>query len=137
MKYSCKYVWFTTKIENNFTVYANSVVMEFESGAKVVCHNFHTNKQGKCKVFIYDPVKNIWVKANINNDCIAIMRESFLKHQNENSKGKIQSLMAHPRVKKKGSGGTHLSKWNGTVTDYECSKVPLHDFPRSYCVNWN
>ena len=124
-------------MENDFVVYANSVVMEFESKAKVVCNNFHPNKRNKYKVFIYDPKNNIWIKANINNDCTAIMHECFLKHRNMNSKVKIQSLMAHPRAKKKGSGGIRLSKWNGTITDYECAKVPLHDFPRSYCINWN
>ena len=136
MKYSCKYVWFTTKMENDFLINANSVLIEFNSGAKIVCQNFHTNRQGKYEVFIYDSVKNIWIKANLKNECTKIMHECFMKH-NKKCKLNIRSYMSHSRVKKCGSGGTRLSKWNGTVTDYECSKVPLHDFPRSYCVNWN
>ena len=44
----------------------------------------------------------------------------------------FKALMKHDRMKKKGSGGTRLSKWNGIVTDYECTKNPLHDFRRVF-----
>ena len=46
-------------------------------------------------------------------------------------------MMRHERAKKKGTGGEFLGKFCGTVTDYECAKRTLHDFPQSYTVLYN
>lgn len=45
-------------------------------------------------------------------------------------KGNYENMMKHDRKKKCGSGGVRLVKFCGQVTDYECRKDPLHDFPR-------
>ena len=48
----------------------------------------------------------------------------------------IQNMMKHSRKHKSGGSGIRLDKENycadKTITDYECSKSPLHDFQRYY-----
>ena len=48
----------------------------------------------------------------------------------------IQNMMHHARKHKSGGSGIRLDKENfradKTITDYECSKSPLHDFQRYY-----
>lgn len=51
----------------------------------------------------------------------------------------IQNMMKHSRKHKSGGSGIRLDKENycadKTITDYECSKSPLHDFQRYYIQN--
>ena len=48
----------------------------------------------------------------------------------------LKNMMKHSRKHKSGGSGIRLSKENyyadKTMTDYECSKNPLHDFKRYY-----
>lgn len=45
-----------------------------------------------------------------------------------------ESLMKHERRKKKGSSGEFFDR-NRNITEYECTKIALNDFPRSYSVS--
>lgn len=49
---------------------------------------------------------------------------------------KYANMMKHTRKHKKGSSGMRLDKENyyanKTITDYECSRIAYHDFPRFY-----
>ncbi len=48
----------------------------------------------------------------------------------------IQSMMKHERKRKTGGSGIRLDIENyyadKTITDYECTKTPMHDFQRYY-----
>ena len=41
-----------------------------------------------------------------------------------------ENMMKHDRRHKGGGGGSRI--YNGSITDYECSSNPLHDFRRCY-----
>ena len=43
---------------------------------------------------------------------------------------KFENMMRHSYKRKKCGGGSLI--YNGSITDYECSKNPLHDFRRCY-----
>ena len=59
----------------------------------------------------------------------------YPKKKQKKSFCNFEELMKHERVHKKGGGG----KISPTqiVTDYECAKIPLHDFKRSMYVQYN
>lgn len=42
---------------------------------------------------------------------------------------KYENMMRHDRIHK-GGGGCGSRIYNGSITDYECSSNPLHDFKR-------
>ena len=116
MKYNVKYISLS-QMESGLFVPADSVIMRLETGAKIICSNFHANKQGKYTVFNFT----------------AVMYKCYASHQQKiKSKVSTQSMMAHEQKHKSGSGGVRLSKWNGQVTDYECTKNPYHDFRRVF-----
>ena len=136
MKYSCQYVSLS-RTENNLNIHAKSTIMYLETGAKIVCMNFKQTK-GKYTVFIFDVKNQEWIKTKLRNEFTELLHKCYIEHTRKpNCKISTRSLMSHERVHKHGSGGERLSKWNGTVTDYECAKKPFHDFPRSFCVQWN
>lgn len=131
MKYNVKYISLS-QMESGLFVPADSVIMRLETGAKIICSNFHANKQGKYTVFIFDTKGNC-IKTKLGNDFTAVMYKCYTSHQQKiKSKVSTQSIMAHERKHKSGSGGVRLSKWNGQVTDYECTKNPYHDFRRVF-----
>ena len=63
------------------------------------------------------------------------MYDYYCKGKQKSRHINCEQLMKHDRVHKKGGGG----KISPTqiVTDYECAKVPLHDFRRSMYVQYN
>ncbi len=46
---------------------------------------------------------------------------------------KYENMMRHDRIHKGGGGGSRI--YNGSITDYECSSSPLHDFRRCTIIN--
>ena len=40
--------------------------------------------------------------------------------------------MKHNHAHKGGGSGKRLTPFCGEITDYECAKIPLHDFRRVY-----
>ena len=42
--------------------------------------------------------------------------------------------MKHNHAHKGGGSGKRLTPFCGEITDYECAKIPVHDFRRVY--NW-
>ena len=59
------------------------------------------------------------------------MWDYYRKHQRKNkSKVNYTQIMEHERYHKSGGGGSRI--YNGSITDYECTKNPLHDFRRVY-----
>lgn len=62
-------------------------------------------------------------------------QKSLVAKQHKHIKN-IQNMMKHDRKHKSGGSGIRLDKENfyadKTITDYECSKRPLNDFPKAY-----
>ena len=114
----------------------NSIIMSFDNGVILVANNFRI-QNGNLKLLVYNPSVKKWIRTIQRNEYTEAMIVCHNEHDQTTQIKGIKQLMKHERQKKSESGGQRLSKWNGNVTDYECAKVPLHDFPRSFCVNWN
>ena len=78
-----------------------------------------------------------------NNDYTYYMYKFYLSElQKRKRKTKAKSssyyanLMKHDR-RHKGSGSGQRLGFTGTVTEYECTKNPFHDFRKSMYVQWN
>ena len=116
-----------------------SVVLYCESGNIIVSNDFSHKKHLPLKVICFEPQKKVWIKTEIRNDIKQIFWDIYRKnHKHKKYKPhqpNYKKMMSHERKKKKGSGGQFLYAVNThTLTDYECSKNPLHDFSQSYYI---
>lgn len=114
-----------------------AIIMELENGTKIICDDFRTYK-GKLSVLIFLPAQGKWVRTRIwNDDALTMLQFRKKSYHGRNRSGtNYKGLMKHDRRRKTGSGGGRIVSANA-VTEYECSKTPLHDFPRSRYVQWN
>lgn len=126
----------------NHSIPIGSVLLQTENGIVYVCENFHEQKDNLFRVWIWNREK--WCHVWANNDYTYNMYKFYLselqKRKREIKKQKSSSyyanLMKHDR-RHKGSGSGQRLGFTGTVTEYECTKNPLHDFRRSMYVQWN
>ena len=82
-------------------------------------------------VKVYDPVHAKWGNTLMRNEYTENLWNYHRKMQRKKKDDlDYTSLMKHDRKRKCGSGGVRLTPFCGQVTDYECAKVPLHDFRR-------
>lgn len=90
-------------------------------------------------IYVWDGTRWIYLKKAKNSYTETMWKFHIDQNRKRKEKQKVNynSLMHHSRVKKKGSGGQRLSKFTGIVTDYECAKQTLWDFPRAFNVMWN
>lgn len=69
-----------------------------------------------------------WFKEEDKQKSLVTKQDAHIKS--------IQNMMRHDRKHKSGGSGIRLDKENHyankTMTDYECSKKPMHDFQRVY-----
>lgn len=119
---------------NGVTFPVNTIIFRLQNGTEIACKDFRFYK-GKLEVFIRVPFGK-WKRQLIVGKNAEVMYNYFCK-----GKRKKQScidyakLMKHSHAKKKPSGSPMGSSL--VTTEYECSKYPLHDFPRSRYVEWN
>ena len=99
-----------------------STVLVRENGDTIVCVTFaHMRKTEPIPVCLYVRETGCWKSGVMKN---AFTEELWA------FRGNYAGMMKHDRKKKCGSGGVRIGKFCGQVTDYECRKDPLHDFPR-------
>lgn len=122
----------------NHSIPVGSVLLQTENGIVYVCENFHEQKDNFFRVWIWN--KKQWCYVLANNNYTDSMRKFYyeeLRKRKRKTKTKSSSyyanLMKHDR-RHKGSGSGQRLGFTGTVTDYECTKNPLHDFRRSMYV---
>ena len=109
----------------------NTVVLRSENGSEIFCSNFRKVK-GNVTVYIHIPGEQKLYKMEMCNEYTEAMYKYLCQFKNTSKPLNYKQMMSHDRKRKCGSGGTRLRKWCGQVTDYECSKNPLHDFKRVY-----
>lgn len=110
----------------------DTIILRLEDGTEYFCSDFRM-RQGKITVYIYIPGSRL-EKTEIRNKYTKAMYDYAQQFKKKETKRlNYKQMMAHNRKRKNGSGGTRLRKWCGQVTDYECTKNPLHDFRRVYC----
>ena len=112
----------------------NSIILYLNNGTELVCQDFCHSRKQKLELFCYITTENKWVKTYAKNEYTELMWDYYRKCERSNNvrKGNYSQMMKHSR-KRKGSGGGKISHTQ-TVTDYECTKSPMHDFKRTYIV---
>ena len=110
-----------------------TVILRLDNKTEFAISDFHF-QNGKLEVFYYKPFGK-WKRTFLRNEHTKIMYDYHCKGKHKKSYCNFEKLMKHERVHKKGGGG----KISPTqiVTDYECAKIPLHDFRRSMYVQYN
>ena len=116
----------------------NSVILRIDNGIILVCQDFRKTRNGSTQLFCYLPKEKKWVITYAKNEYTEIMLQYYRdtirkanRKKQRRSKTNYSQMMRHDRKKKSGGGGCRISHTE-TVTDYECSSHPLHDFQRTF-----
>lgn len=113
---------------------SNSVVLQLNNDTELVCQDFRHSRKQKLELFCYISTENKWVKIYAKNGYTELMWDYYRKCERKNDvrKGNYSQMMKHSRKRKRSRGGkiSHTQ----TVTDYECTKNPMHDFRKTYVV---
>ena len=116
----------------------NSVILRMDNGTILVCHDFRKTRNGSTQLFCYLPKEKKWVITYAKNKYTEMMLQYYkdtIRKSNRKkqrcTKTNYSQMMCHERKKKSGGGGGKISHTQ-TVTDYECTKNPLHDFQRTF-----
>lgn len=107
-----------------------TIILRLKNKMEIACSNFYCTN-GKLEIFVYIPHKK-WKREFVRNQYTKMIYDYFCKGKCKSTTVDCSKLMKHDRVHKKGGGGKLSPTY--IVTDYECRKVPLHDFNRSMYI---
>lgn len=105
-----------------------TIILRLNNKTEIACSNFYFIK-GKLEIFVYKPFTK-WQREFSRNQYTQIMYKCFCKGKRTSTTVDYSKLMKHDRAHKKSGGGKMSPIY--IVTDYECRKVPMHDFQRCY-----
>lgn len=110
----------------------NTIILRLDNGTELVCTNFRQSRKKPLQVYCYIPTEKKWVVTSLKGNYKEIMWDYYRKCERKHRirKGNYEQMMKHDRKHKSGGGGSRI--YNGSITDYECAKNPLHDFRRVY-----
>ena len=110
----------------------NSIVLRLDNKAILVCSKFNHSRKQNLELLVWLPAQNKWVRTYAKNEYTEMIWDYYRKHQQKRSHDfrKCENMMRHERKHKAGGGGSRI--YNGSITDYECTNNPLHDFRRCY-----
>jgi hypothetical protein len=116
----------------------NSVILQIDNGIEFICTNFKQSRKLPLEVYCYNPAEKKWTTSILKGNYKEIMWDYYRKceRKRKKCKGNYEQMMRHDRVHKAGGGGSSIGK-STMVTDYECTKNPLHDFRRNMYIQWN
>lgn len=121
-----------SEIIHNLQFQMNTIILRNnKTNVEIFCSDF-TLRKGKVAVLVYIPSEKVFVKTEMHNEYTKVMYEYAQKFKDKSKSLNYKQMMTHERKRKNGSGGVHIRKFCGQVTDYECAKEPLHDFRRVY-----
>lgn len=112
----------------------NSVILRLENGTTFVCTSFRQSRKIPLRVYCYMPLQQKWKITFLDQKLKHAMWDYHRQHERKRNKNKANyvQFMKHDRKHKHGSGGSLDSKHS--ITDYECTKNPMHDFRKSYYI---
>lgn len=113
---------------------SGNVILKLDNGVILATSDFAHKRTQKIELMCYLPSQKKWVKTYDKNALTELMWNCYRKHKKRNRKksiGYYKNMMKHERKHKRGSGGQRLG-FSETVTDYECTNNPMHDFRRTY-----
>ena len=110
----------------------NSIVLHLNNKAILVCSKFNHSRKQNLELLVWLPAQNKWVRTYAKNEYTEMMWDYYRKHQQKRNHDfrKYENMMRHDHKHKGGGGGSRI--YNGSITDYECTNNPLHDFRRCY-----
>lgn len=110
----------------------NAIILTLNNGMQLVCHKFNHSRKYKLELLVWIPIEKKWVKTYDKNGYTEMMWNYYLRNRKKRNDKHINyaNMMKHERVHKAGGGGMRIC--NRSITDYECTKNPLHDFRRCY-----
>ena len=121
-----------TEVLHNKEFRMGSIILQLDNKMIFVCNKFNHSRKQNLELTVWLPAQNKWVRTYAKNECTEMMWDYYRKHQQKRKKKHInyEKMMEHDRYHKSGGGGSRI--YNGSITDYECSKNPMHDFRRVY-----
>lgn len=121
-----------TEVLHNKEFAMNSIILELDNKCILVSTDFHHKRKYTLKVYVWLPNEKKWVYTYAKNQNTEMMWNYYRKHQQKRSHyfRKYENMMRHERKHKAGGGESRI--YDGSITDYECSKNPFHDFRRCY-----
>ena len=110
----------------------NSIVLRLDNKVILVCSKFNHSRKKNLELLVWLPTQNKWVRTYAKNEYTEMMWDYYRKHQQKKSHDfrKYENMMRHDHKHKGGGGGSRI--YNGSITDYECTNNPLHDFRVCY-----
>lgn len=111
---------------------ANTIVLTLDNKTKLLCWKFNHSRKQKLELYVWLPIEKKWVITYARNRYTEIIWDYYREHQKKKDSKHINyaNMMKHDRKHKSGGGGSRIC--NNSITDYECTKNPLHDFERCY-----
>jgi hypothetical protein len=121
----------------NRLIYRDSVILYLDDGKILVSNDFGHPRTEKLEVHTWNPSLKRWEKMRQKNAYTEILwnlhREETRKNRHKKPDNTdYAQMMRHDRRHKNGGGGSR--DFVGAITDYECTKNPLHDFRRNMYV---
>lgn len=109
-----------------------SIILTLDNKTQIVCNKFNHSRTKKLELHVWLPIERKWVITYAKNRYTEIMWDYYHKTQDKRNKKYISyaSMMKHDRKHKSGGGGQRIC--NISITDYECTNNPFHDFRRCY-----
>lgn len=123
-----------TEVLHNKEFAMNSIILELDNKCMLVSSDFCHKRKYALKVYVWLPNEKKWVYTYVKNELTEKMWDYYRQTQKHNKKrynGNYANMMKHSRRKKTGGSGSRREN-KRAITDYECSKNPLHDFRRVY-----
>lgn len=110
----------------------NSIVLRLDNKMILVCSKFNHSRKQNLELLAWLPTENKWVRTYAKNEHTEMLWNYYRKYQQKRKNKHInyEEMMKHDRKHKSGGGGSRI--YNGSITDYECTKNPLHDFRICY-----
>lgn len=123
-----------TEILHNKEFRMGSIILQLDNKMILVCNKFNHSRKYNLELTVWLPDEKRWVRTHTKNAYTELMWDYFYAHNkakdNKKYQGNYKDMMKHDRRHKGGGGGSRI--YNNILTDYECSKNPLHDFRRCY-----
>lgn len=125
---------FGTELIHNKEFRMGSIILQLDNQIMLVCNNFNHSRKHDLELSVWLPTEKKWVRTYAKNRYTEMMWDYYRKHRGKRNHEfrKYENMMRHDRIHKGGGGGSRI--YNGSITDYECSSNPLHDFRRSIII---
>lgn len=121
-----------TELIHNKEFRMGSIILQLDNKMILICNKFSHSRKYNLELTVWLPTEKKWCRTYAKNKYTEMMWDYYRKHQQKRNHDfrKYENMMRHDRRHKGSGGGSRI--YNGSITDYECTNNPLHDFRRCY-----